>query len=379
MLNLKRFILIFVVAIFLASCGAPSVGGAAPSEVLPVAQALLVEAPPGSTATPTAFLPLPPTPTYIPTDYPTSTPVPPTPTSTLTSTPKPTARPPQTYTKPVSKTWGDYPGPSIWPEIDIPVPTGLLSQPKGQINILLLGSDQRPTDPSFRTDTILLVTLNPNKGTVNITSFPRDLYVYIPGYTIQRINVAMEVGGFNELASTFEYNFGVHPDHYILINFTSFKRVIKLLGGIDVNVAVTLTDHRDGYGDNYTMRAGTRHMDGETALWYVRARHTTNDFDRGRRQQEVIVAIFRKLLTLNALENAQGLYKIYSQGVTTDLTFKNLQPLIPMAANLKVSNIHHYYISPTEVYNLVTSQGAMVLVPIRGAVLNVMHKALNSP
>jgi LCP family protein required for cell wall assembly len=375
MLILKRLIPILVVITFLTGCGAPSVGGAAPSKVLPVAQALLVEAPPGSTATPTAFLPLPPTPTYIPTDFPTSTPVPP----TLTPTPKPTVKPTQGFTRPVSKTWGDYPGPSIWPDIDVPAPTGLLAQPKGQINILLLGSDQRPQDPSFRTDTILLLTLNPANGTVNITSFPRDLYVYIPGWTVQRINTAMQVGGFDELALTFEYNFGVHPNHYVLINFDSFKRIIRLLGGIDVEVAVTLTDHRDGYGDYYTMPAGTQHMDGETALWYVRARHTTNDFDRGRRQQEVIVAIFRKLLTLNALENAQGLFKIYSQSVTTDLTYNDLRPLVPVAATVRAARIHHYYISPSEVYNWVTTQGAMVLVPIRDAVLSVMHNALNSP
>jgi LCP family protein required for cell wall assembly len=371
---LKRFFLILLIAVFLTGCATPSTETPVPSQVVPVAQLLLVQAPPGSTPTPTAFLQLSPTSTYIPTDIPTNTPLP-----SLTPTPKPTARPTQGYTKPVTKTWGDYPGPSIWPDMTIPAPTGILAQPKGQINILLLGSDQRPADPTFRTDTILLLTINPNKGTVNITSFPRDLYVYIPGYTMQRINTAMEFGGFDALAQTFEYNFGVRPSHYILVNFSAFKHIIKLLGGIDVNVAVTFTDHRDGYGDNYTVKAGTRHMDGETALWYVRARYTTNDFDRGRRQQEVIVAIARKLLSLNALENAQSLFKEYQQNVQTDLTFSNLVPLLPMAANFKLSGIHHYYISPHEVYDWITSQGAMVLIPVRDAVLNVMHGALNSP
>jgi LCP family protein required for cell wall assembly len=372
----KRFILLIVTAIFLMGCGITGMVGASPSQVLPVAQQLLVQAPPGSSPTPTSFLPLPPTPTYIPTNFPTSTPVP---TATPTTTPKPTAKPTQGYTKPISKSWGDYPGPSIWPDMDIPGPTGLLAQPKGQLNILLLGSDVRPSDPSFRTDTILLLTINPVKGTVNITSFPRDLYVYIPGWTMQRINTAMGYGGFAKLAQTFEYNFGVRPDHYVLINFASFKRIVNLLGGIDVDVAVTLTDHRDGYGDYYTMRAGTRHMDGETALWYVRARYSTNDFDRGRRQQEVIVAIFRKLLSRNALANAQSLYKTYNQTVDTDMGFSDIKPLLPVALNLKVSRIHHYYISPAEVYNWITSQGAMVLVPVRDRVLQVMHDALNSP
>jgi LCP family protein required for cell wall assembly len=371
---IKRFALLIFIPLFLVGC-APNIAGAAPAPATPAAQALLVEAPAGATATPTPFMPLAPTPTYIPTDFPTTTPLPP----TITPTAKPTAKPTQGFTRPVSKTWGDYPGPSIWPDIDVPAPMGLLSQPKGQINILLLGSDQRPNEGGFRTDTILLVTINPISGVVNITSFPRDLYVYIPGWTVQRINTAMGVGGFDELATTFEYNFGVHPDHYVLVNFSSFKHIINLLGGVDVNVAVSLTDHRDDYGDYYTMSAGTHHMDGETALWYVRARYTTNDFDRGRRQQEVIVAVFRKLISIDAISKAQDLYKTYNQNVTTDMTFKDIKPLLTVAANLRANRIHHYYISPSEVYNWVSTQGAMVLVPIRDRVQAVMHDALNSP
>ncbi|MFQ5615056.1 MAG: LCP family protein, partial [Anaerolineales bacterium] len=75
-----------------------------------------------------------------------------------------------------------------------------------------MGSDQRPGEGGFRTDTILLLTLNPGQGIVNITSFPRDLYVYIPGWTMQRINTAPQHGGFELMAATFGYNLGVHPD-----------------------------------------------------------------------------------------------------------------------------------------------------------------------
>lgn len=370
----KRSLVLIIIAIFTAGCSVSGLIGAAPSEVIePVAQSLLVQAPPGATATPTPFQPLPPTPTYIPTDFPTSTPLPP------TLTPTATAKPTQGFTHAVSKTWGDYAGPTFWPDMDIPAPTGLLSEPKGQINILLLGSDQRPQDPSFRTDTILLVTINPAKNTVNITSFPRDLYVYIPGWTMQRINTAMGYGGFEELALTFEYNFAVHPDHYVLVNFSSFKRIINILGGVDVDVAEPLNDQRDGYINNFTMPAGVQHMDGETALWYVRSRHTTNDFDRGRRQQEVIIAVFHKLISIDALSNAQSLYKTYNQSVDTDMTFSDIRPLLPMAANIKASRINRYYISPADVYNWVTSQGAMVLVPIRETVMEIMRNALNSP
>ena len=111
---------------------------------------------------------------------------------------------------------------------------GLLPQPKGQINILLLGSDQRRGSGGFRTDVVLLVTINPADNSINITSFPRDLYVNIPGYSQNRINTAHARGGFETMANTFEYNFGVRPDYYALINFWSFVDVVNSLGGIDV-------------------------------------------------------------------------------------------------------------------------------------------------
>jgi len=329
---------------------------------------LIVWAPADATATVTPFQPIPPTPTYIYTDIPTP--------EVQRNAVEPT---PAGVQPPVAKSWADYPGPIVWPDIDIPAPTGLLEQPSGQINILLLGSDQRPNDGGFRTDTIQLVTINTDMGTVNVTSFPRDLYVYIPGYTVQRINTAFAFGDFESLALTFEYNFGVHPDHYVLINFWSFVQIIDSLGGITVDVERPLTDHRDGYG-NYTVPAGSIHMDSATVLWYVRARYTTSDFDRGRRQQEVLEAIGKKLLSLNALARVPELYDIYRNNVTTDLSLDDILPLLPLAAKLgDTSRIHRFGIGPNQVYDWTNYSGAMVLVPIREAVMEVMRQALNSP
>ncbi len=321
----------------------------------------------GSTVTPTPFLPLAPTATYFPTAYPTSMPLPDPP------TPTPGVIPAQ------AKTWADYPGPTIWPDIAVPAPAGLLSQPLGQVNILLLGSDQRPDDGGFRTDTLLLLTLNPSAGTASLTSYPRDLYVYIPGWTVQRINMAHGFGGFPLTALTFEYNFGVRPDHYVLINLWSFEEVIDSLGGIDVSVAVSLTDHRDRYG-NYSVPAGIVHMDGETALWYVRSRYTTSDFDRGRRQQEVIVAIFQKLLSMDALTRAPQIYEIYRQNVTTDMTFEQMAEFLPLAAQLSdLEGIQRYSIGPAQVVSWINYSGSQVLLPVQESVIEIMKKVLSSP
>ncbi len=362
--TLKRSILILM-AILLVACSIPGMAGMSPSSPsLSVNSPNLFQPPANSTSTPTPFKPLAPTSTFVPTNYPTSTPM-------FTATP--------TGPQLISKTWEDYPGPSEWPDIDIPAPVGILPQPEGQTNILLLGSDQRPNDGGFRTDTILLLTLNPKTGTANLTSFPRDLYVYIPGWTVQRINTAMGHGGIDLLYDTFEYNFGVHPDHYAFINFWSFTQVIDSLGGVDVDVAVPLTDQRDRYGD-YTVTAGTHHMDGATALWYVRARYTTSDFERGRRQQEMLLGIFNKLLSLDGITKAPKLYDIYRQNVTTDLEFADLTPLVPLAARLTdTSRISHYFISRSEVVSWQTTEGAQVLIPVREAVLKVMDQTLNIP
>jgi LCP family protein required for cell wall assembly len=304
----------------------------------------LVTVPPNATATPTPFQPIPPTAVFMPTNtpIPSFTPLPPTP----TFAPAPQAG------------------------------NSGLDQPSGQINILLLGSDQRPWDSNFRTDTIILATLNPHLGTVNLTSFPRDLYLMLPGYGMQRINTAYEFGGIKMLYNTFQQNFGVRPDHYVLINFSSFKQVVDSIGGLDVNVAQTVSDYRNGRW--YTVQAGLVHMNADDALWYVRTRKTTNDFARSRRQQEVLHALFNKTLSINALKRVPELYGIYRNSVTTDLTFTDIVRLLPFAASITDSSqIHNYFIGSGQVYNWITPDGGMVLLPRSGAIQAVLRKSLN--
>jgi LCP family protein required for cell wall assembly len=254
-----------------------------------------------------------------------------------------------------------------------PVPT---FPPGKRVNVLLLGSDQRPYEGGFRTDSIILVSFNPANGTASLISFPRDLYVNIPGWTQQRINTAMGYGGFPLLAQTLEVNFGVRPQYYVMVNFWAFEQTINSLGGIDVQVAQTLTDHRDGYG-NFTIAAGQNHMDGETALWYARSRYSTSDFARTRRQQEILMALFDRLLSLNGIEKAPELYEIYGENVTTNLTWQEITPLLPLAAQLSdTSRIQHYYIGPGQVTAWTTPGGAQVLLPRQDAIMAVLWQAL---
>jgi polyisoprenyl-teichoic acid--peptidoglycan teichoic acid transferase len=274
---------------------------------------------------------------------------------------------------------GTFAPPSAASDVAVPEPLGSLAQPEGQINILLMGSDQRPNDGGFRTDVNLLLTLNFEGQSVSLTSFPRDLYIYQPGWRVDRINGAQARGGFELSSQTMEYNFGVHPDHYVLINFAGFVSLIDALGGITVNVGEGLTDEREGPGD-FSVPAGNVAMDGETALWYVRSRGTSSDFARTRRQQEVLIGIFFRLLSLDAITRAPELYEQYKQTVITDLGITDVLPWLPLAASVNGNGqIHRYAIGADNVDSFTTSSGGAVLIPQREDVITIMKQALSSP
>jgi len=292
-------------------------------------------------------MPLDPTPTYIPTAIP---------------TPEPTQKP---QVESVS-TGGNI------------KPADSLEIPKDLINILVLGSDQRPNDGGFRTDAIILVSINKKDKTVSMVSFPRDLYVYVPGYSYQRINTAMFYGGYNLIGQTLDYNFGIKPTYYVMVNFQAFQDIINHLGGVEVDVASTFKDiFLDG---NYKrIPAGPFHMDGETALWYARSRQTSNDFDRTRRQQEVLHAVTKRVLKADALENAKKFYEIYKDNVTTNLKWSDIATIISLSVQLKdPSDIQRYIIGPGQVYDWITPGGAMVLVPRQDMIIGVLNEALGN-
>ena len=335
----KWLIITFGVFLLLSGCTAPAQISAGPGSPI-----TLIVVPPDATPTATPFQPISPTPTYLPTAFPTLLP-------TVNS----------------EKTSGET------------GPVELLESADDQINIMLLGSDQRIGEGGFRTDTIILLSINPSKNTASMVSFPRDMYVYIPGWTHQRINTAMFHGGFEILAQTLEYNFGVKPEYYVMINFWAFEQVIDSFDGIDVQVGRALTDQRSGYGQ-YTVPAGEVWMDGATALWYARSRYSSSDFDRTRRQQEVTQAIIERLLSMNAIERADELYDIYIENVSTNLAWPDILPMLPLAVQLSdTSRIQHYFIGPAELINWVTPSGGQVLLLRQEAIIAVLKQALGSP
>ena len=283
-------------------------------------------------------------------------------TSTIPVTPSPTSAPSST------------PVPSA-----TPWPTPWLIRPTEQVNIIILGSDERP-GAGYRTDVLIWLSLNPAEGTASIISFPRDLYVKIPGHADNRINVA-QAFGFETLQDTFFVNFGVRPDHYILTNFSNFIEIVDSLGGIDVDAGRDMTDKCDlpqGVNGHCTVTRGITHMDGETALWYTRARYTTSDYNRARRSQEVLMGLFHGMLSINAVANASALYEQYRSGVETDMSIHDIMPLVPLAAEItQPDRLRYYNLGANEAMPFtIPENGAQVLMPNVEAIQAIFWQAL---
>jgi len=339
---------ILILAVGLSACSGIAGGLLAPG--IP-----LVTADPNAAATPTAFMPL----------LPTETPI-----ATATATPGPTATP-----MPINP-WGSFPGPIESSAIEIPPPMPEVSQGKGTVNIALLGSDIRPNDGGWRTDTILIVSLDPSAGRVRLVSVPRDLYVYIPGWRVDRINVADVHGGFEMLAQTILYNFGIPVDHMMRIDFSGFKQLVDTLGGVDVTSTGYMNDECGGLWWSYA--PGVYHMDGYESLCYVRMRKTSSDYDRLRREQEMLLAIADRLTSLNGLSRVPELYEQFKALVKTDLEVNDLLPLVPLATTAAAdrSRISLHRVDSTLTTSwLVPYSGANVLLPNREAILAMLQAA----
>lgn len=226
---------------------------------------------------------------------------------------------------------------------------------RDRITVLLLGVDQRPDDPSPpRTDNMVVITAEPKTGKIGMISLPRDLFVPIPGYdTSGKINTAYFVGevehypgGGGALAKKTVGEFLGYPiDYYVKVNFDGFVQAVDAIGGIDVDVPKTIHDEQYptiDYGyTTFHIDAGQHHLDGETALMYARTRHADDDFQRARRQQQVLVAI-KDQVVKNGLLNpkrALDLLGVLKDSVEHDVSPTELPKLITLASRFQSAEI----------------------------------------
>lgn len=226
---------------------------------------------------------------------------------------------------------------------------------RDRITVLLLGVDQRPDDSSPpRTDNMVVVTVEPETGKVGMISLPRDLFVPIPGFdTSGKINTAFFVGevrhypgGGGALAKKTVGEFLGYPiDYYVKVNFDGFVQAVDAIGGIDVDVPKTIHDEQYptvDYGyTTFHVDAGLQHMDGETALKYARTRHADDDFQRARRQQQVLVAIKDQIVKDGLLspKRTLSLLSVLKDSVEHDVSAMELPKLISLASRVQIDTV----------------------------------------
>ena len=159
------------------------------------------------------------------------------------------------------------------------------------INIMLIGQDRRPGEERARSDSMILVTINQEKNTIQLTSFMRDLYVQIPGYMDNRLNAAYRYGGTDLMNDTFKVNFGLEIDGNVMVDFDEFTEIIEILGGVTLKISSAEAKYMNNASDNH-FKEGTNYFNAEDALTFTRMRYAAGgDYGRTDRQRRVIMAI----------------------------------------------------------------------------------------
>ena len=266
---------------------------------------------------------------------------------------------------------------------------------ENRVNLLVMGLDYRKDEaeqgPS-RTDSMILVSLDPTGMTAGILSIPRDLWVNIPGFGYDKINKAyfdaeayrLPGGGPALAMQTVRDFLGVPVQYYAVVDFYSFTSLIDDIGGIDVNVPeTTLKVDPIGPGNTIKLHQGLNHLDGATALAYARDRDTAGgDFDRARRQQQVLYAIRDKVLRLNMLPTlvtrAPELYRSAAGGLQTNLSLDQIVALAWTAKDIPSQNLTSGIIGPDQLQSIAWIDGLEVLVPNLGKVHDLADRVLNA-
>ncbi len=252
-----------------------------------------------------------------------------------------------------------------------------------RVNILLMGVDKRCDEEGpTHSDTIILASIDPLSKRVALMSLPRDMWVEIPGFGVDRINAAYFLGqayeypggGAQLAAETVEAFLGVPVDYYLTVDFQAFVDVVDLIGGVTIEVPEAIDD--PSYPDNcygydpFSVQPGRYQMDGATALKYARTRATPGgDVDRAGRQQQVILAIREQVSQLNNLPqlllSVPQLWASLQDNVATSLELDEILQLGRLALDIPMENVQTVVLNYDYLLPQTTPDGQQVLVPDR--------------
>jgi LCP family protein required for cell wall assembly len=269
---------------------------------------------------------------------------------------------------------------SALPDVTIPPWDGTQ-----RLNILLIGSDQRPGEGTYNTDTLIVVSIDPTTKQVAMFSLPRDSWgVPLPpgplqgayGSTYQaKINSLFtavrgrpdlvpgtsRTRGYNGLKEVLGNLYGLDIKYFVEVNFDGFKQVVDAMGGVTINVQVPVQDDSypsdTGRSARVYIPAGIQHMTGAQALVYARSRHLSDDFDRGARQQRVLTSLREQADVVALIPRIPQLLAAVKTTVKTDIPQDQLAKLAGLAASVDTKNIRSYVFSYPR-------YGTQVLAPI---------------
>lgn len=270
----------------------------------------------------------------------------------------------------------------------------------GRINVVMLGMGGANHPGGTLTDSIMVLSLNPEEKSFAMLSIPRDLYVPIPGTKYSRkINEIYKIGEDKKDGSGGEFakeaigavlDLPIH--YYVTVDFYGFVKVVDSVGGLVVDVDKALydplfpDDDMKGYNPFY-VKAGSQKMNGTTALKYARSRQTSSDFDRAARQQKVIEALRDKLSESGYLTNPKNLISllnIVSDHLRTDFTPDEVVALAGLVKEMDFSKTVSKVLSNGQDGELVSdsSSGTYVLLPKGGEwsiIQRVAHEIFTDP
>jgi len=244
---------------------------------------------------------------------------------------------------------------------------------KGRLNVLLIGSDRRPGQGAYNTDTLIVASVDPASGQVAMFSLPRDttgIPLVGPARSVfgttwtRKINTLFQqararpdifpggkLSGYQALKDTLGGLYGFQIHYFVEVDFGGFTKVVDALGGVTINVQLPVVD--DYYpGDEGALRiyipTGVQHMTGAEALIYARTRHGSNDFDRAARQQRVILSLRQQadFATLARPDVLSALVKATKGAVKTDFPVDKLPQLIELASRIDIGNVRSYVFTP---------------------------------
>ena len=211
-----------------------------------------------------------------------------------------------------------------------------LIKAKDKSIVLIMGVDKREDDVG-RSDTLMIATIDPRLDQATLLSIPRDTRVKIRGRGYDKINAAFAYGGVRLTESTVENFLGIDIDHYVMIDTSSFVKIIDAIGGVDIDVEKRMY-YEDPWDDNgglvIDLYPGEQHMDGKTAVTYVRYRDSEGDIGRVKRQQAFMRACMDKVTSPEILPRIPKILREVIDAVETDMS---LRQLLELAGALKAA------------------------------------------